>query len=313
MRPIIHRVNDSPEIIERIFRKSVDAGCHAVVSSGFRGDADVVKESGLDGVPAPDGQYWSKILKITPQVTADFMRALAVELKIPYWTRTMCAVSALSGMKNSLNPYHIAPKFVGCEVCPIQNTCALRAQFLQPVPGSIDLLRHLGFGVEVHTANERYQRCEVERRQECQLCCTNCPVAPANLGVPYINIRAYDGSIPSWGEMSLARFLTGGMLATDPAIKPGENSNIRLHPRFKIPDGKSGVGGLYGVNSWMVWSEYLPREKCLKCSYCFLSMFKDILPPELQVTVGASPASILDWEELVTSSRVSVRRSLPIL
>jgi hypothetical protein len=113
--------------------------------------------------------------------------------------------------------------------------------------------------------------------------------------------------------MSLARFLTGGMLATDPAIKPGENSNIRLHPRFKIPDGKSGVGGLYGVNSWMVWSEYLPREKCLKCSYCFLSMFKDILPPELQVTVGASPASILDWEELVTSSRVSVRRSLPIL
>jgi hypothetical protein len=312
VRPIIHTVNDSPETIRRIFTRSVDAGANAIISSGFRGDDEVVESSGLTGVEAPDGQHWSKTLKLTPQGTADYMRSLAEELRVPYWTRTMCAVSALSGMKNSLNPYHLAPKFVGCEVCPIKGTCADRAQFLQPVPGSIDLLRHLGFQVEVHTASERYSRCDVERRQQCSLCCTNCPVAPANMGVPYVNIRAHDGSIPSWGEMSFARFLTGGMLATDPAIKPGENSNVRLHPRFRVEDGRSGVGDLYGVNSWMVWSEYLPANKCLRCKYCFLSMFEDTLPPELQVTVGASPSSILDWEESEVRS-APVRHSLAVL
>ncbi len=296
VRPIVHTVNDDPETIGRIFRRSVDSGCHAIVSSGFRGDDEVVESSGLSGVEAPDGQHWSKILKLTPQSTADFMRQLAAQLQIPYWTRTMCAVSGLNGWQRSLNPYHIAPKFVGCEYCPLQATCMGMAQFIQPLLGSIELLRHLGFQVEVHTASERYRRCDVQRRQECTLCCTNCPVAPANYGVPYVNIRTWDGQIPSWGEMSFARFLTGGMLATDPDIKPGENSNIRLHPRFAVPDGISGVGGLYGVNSWLIWSEYVAKEKCFRCSYCFLSMFKDILPPEYQVTVGCSPVQILDWE-----------------
>ena len=309
VRPIINTLNDSPEVNERIFRRSVDSGANAIISSGFRGDDEVVESSGLSGVEAPDGQHWSRILKLTPQSTSDFMRSLAGEPGVPYWTRTMCAVAALSGETHSLNPYHIAPKFVGCDLCPIRDTCAMRAQFLQPLPGSIDLLRHLGFRVEVHTAGERYQRCDVEKRQECSLCCTNCPVAPANYGVPYVNIRAFDGSIPSWGEMSFARFLTGGMLATDPDIKPGENSNVRVHPRFKMPDGKSGVGALYGVNSWMIWSEYRSAQNCFKCSYCFLSMFKDVLPPEFQITVGMSPSQLLDYEtsDATTNRREALR------
>lgn len=296
VRPIIHTVNDSPELIDRIFRRSVDSGAHAIVSSGFRGDEQVVSESGLSSIAAPDGQHWSKILKITPQVTSDFMRDLAGRLGIPYWTRTSCAVAGLSGAARGLNPYYMAPTFSACASCPLEGTCAKRAQFVQPLPGSVELLQHLGFQVEVHTAAERYRRCDVQRRQDCSLCCTNCPVAPASFGVPYINIRAHDGSVPSWGEMSFARFLTGGMLATDPAIKPGENSNVRLSPRFQMPDGTRGEGSLYGVNSWMVWSEYLPAHQCFRCSYCFLGMFRDVLPPELQVTVGLSPVRLLARE-----------------
>lgn len=299
IRPIIHTVNDSVETIERMFRQSVAHGCHAIVSSGFRGDEETVAGAGLDGVEAPDGQYWSKILKLTPQVTSDFMVNLAAELGVPYWTRTMCAVAALSGMKNSLNPYHIAPGFVGCDRCPLKATCLDRAQWMQPRPGSIELLRHLGFQVEVHTAGERFKRCDVVKRQECSLCCTNCPVAPASYGVPYINIRAHDGSLPSWGEMSFARFLTGGMLCTDPGIKPGEFSEVRLDPRFQIPDGMNGLGGLYGVNSWMIWSEYVPANKCFKCSYCFLGMFKDQLPEQYLKTVGCSPVRVLNFETVL--------------
>lgn len=310
VRPIIHTVNDSQEIIERIFRQSVDSGCHAIISSGFRGDDGVVAEAGMANIAAPDGQHWMRTLKLTPQVTADFMRKLAGELKVPYWTRTMCAVAALSGEQRSLSPYHIAPKFVRCDLCSIRVSCADSAQFQQPVAGSLELLKYLGYQVEVHTAAERYKLCDVQVRSQCTLCCTNCPTAPANLGVPYVNIRRHDGSVPSWGDMSFARFLTGGMLCTDPAISPGENSNTRLHPRFQMPNGLSGQGNLYGVNSWMVWSEYVPMEKCFKCSYCFLSMFKDILPPEYQVTVGMSPVRILDMESEVVPASF---KSLPVI
>lgn len=302
VRPIIHTINDSPEIVGEIFERSVAAGAHAIISSGFRGDDRVVSEAGLKDTSAPDAQHWMRTLKLTPQSTADFMVAKAKSLGIPYWTRTQCAVAALLNKKRSLNPYYAAPKFVDCQRCPIAATCAGTAQFIKPVEDSVDLLRYLGFQVEVHTASDRYQRCEVQVRSQCTLCCTNCPKVP-DMGHPYINIRAFDGSVPSWGEMSLARFLTGGVLATDPLIPPGENSNIRLHPRFEMPDGKAGEGGLYGVNSWLVWSEYVPANKCLKCSYCFLSMFSDILPPEYQVTVGMSPSKIL---QLSNQRRISL-------
>lgn len=290
IRPIIHTINDSPEIIAEMFTRSVDAGAHAIVSSGFRGDEGVVADAGMLCIPAPDGQQWMRTLKLTPQQTSDYMKDLGKSLNIPYWTRTQCAVAFLMGKKRSLNPYYIAPKFVGCDSCPLSDSCSGAAQFVQPTPHSIELLEYLGFQVEVHTASARYQKCAVEVRSQCTLCCTNCPTAPATMGIPYINIRNYRGEVPSWGEMSFARFLTGGMLATDPSIPPGENSNINLHPRFELPNQ------LYGLNSWLAWSEYVPANKCLKCSYCFLSMFTDVLPPELQVTVGMSPVQILKYE-----------------
>lgn len=167
---------------------------------------------------------------------------------------------------------------------------------MRPAANSVAFLEYLGYQVEEHTASARYQRCDVQIRSECALCCTNCPKAPDAFGVPYLNLRRHDGGLPSWGDLALARFLSNGMLVTDPSIPPGEDSNAILHPRFQFPDGTQGVGGLYAVNSWMVWSEYLPANKCLKCSYCFLSMFKDILPPELSITVGMSPSRLLDYE-----------------
>lgn len=296
VRPIIHTINDGVDTITEIFERSVNAGCHAIVSSGFRGDERVVGEAGLKNTPAPDNQTWMKTLKLTPQVTAEFMVDLANKLQIPYWTRTQCMVAYLTGKKRALNPYYLAPKFVQCDRCPLALTCAGTAQFVQPVPHSVELLRYFGFQVEVHTASERYRQCPVQIRSDCQLCCSNCSSAPESLGVPYINIRNYKGEVPSWGEMSFARFLTGGMLATDPSIPPGENSNINLHPRFVMPDGCHGAGAMYCLNSWSAWSEYIPANKCLKCSYCFLSMFEDVLPPELQITVGMSPVRILELE-----------------
>lgn len=298
VRPIINELNSDPETIEYIFRKSKDHGAHGIVSSGFRGDQHVVDATGIGHISAPDDQKWSRILKLSPQATSEYMVNLAKELDIPYKTRTLCMVAILNGDDKSLNPYHMAPKFYDCESCPIKTTCKDSAPFAKPKEGSLELLKDLGFDVEFHSAGENFKNCEVEKRQECTLCCTNCPVAPLQFEVPYLNIRTNKGDLPSWGDMSLARFLTGGILATDPNIKPGETSNVQIDPNlFEIPDGKNGVGNLYGVNSWLCWSEYVPKNKCLKCSYCFLDMFEDVLPPELEITVGMSPSSLLDYKK----------------
>lgn len=295
LRPIVAGRNDRPEVLRPLLERAADAGAHAVVSSGFRGDEETVEATGLADVEAPDGQHWSRTLKITSQATSDWLVEETTRLRLPYWTRTSCAVAALRGDRYGVNPYHMAPKFVGCERCPLQATCMGGAQFRGPAPGSVDLLRHLGFEVTEHTPAARYSRCEVQRRQSCSLCCTNCPVAPASFGVPWLQVRQ-GGGLPSWGDMSFARFVSGGMLCTDPDIKPGEDSRVSLHPRFRVPDGTSGVGPLYAVNSWCVWSEYLPMEQCLRCSYCFLRMFRDQLPEAMRKTVGCSPSQVLSWE-----------------
>lgn len=295
VRPIINEINSSQEIIEYMFKKSIESGAHGIVSSGFRGDQNVVDATGIGMIEAPDSQKWSRTLKLTPQATSDFMSSLAKELNVPYHTRTLCMVARLNKDSHSLNPYHMAPNFYECNSCPLKTTCKDGAQFRQPLPGSLDLLKDFGYDVTFKSAGENYKTCEVSRRQDCSLCCTNCQIAPLNFEVPYINIRTKDGELPSWGDMSFSRFITGGILSTDPDIPPGETSNVQLdNDLFDIPDGKTGEGNLYGVNSWLCWSEYVPKNKCLKCSYCFLDMFEDVLPPELDVTVGLSPSSLLD-------------------
>src|SRR5262249_14870000 len=92
----------------------------------------------------------------------------------------------------------------------------------------------------------------------------------------------------------LARFITGGMLCTHQGLSSQEVSAVQLHPRFWMPDGSQGEGPLYVTTSWLMWSEYLPKERCFKCSYCFVGLYKDHLPQAVRGTVGMSPVRLLD-------------------
>lgn len=65
IRPIIHTINDSPTLIRDLFEKSVYFGADAIVSSGFRGDAQVVQSTGIGAIQAPDAQQWMKTLKLS--------------------------------------------------------------------------------------------------------------------------------------------------------------------------------------------------------------------------------------------------------
>ena len=193
-------------------------------------------------------------------------------------------------------PYHLAPHFAGCDSCVLNESCREAADERVPFAESLELLRHLGYRVSFHPTRQPFRSCDVELRTACELHCTNCTAAPDRFGVPFVHLSRWDGSVPSWGDLILARFITGGMLVTNERLGSREESHVVLHPRFTLPEGSRGEGPLYATTSWLMWSEYLPKDVCFRCSYCFVGMYKDHLPQARLGTVGLSPVRLLKYD-----------------
>jgi hypothetical protein len=276
VRPIVAGVNDSRELLASLVERAAAAGCHAVVSSGFRGDPEIVASSGFDA--ATDDHKWMPSVKILPRASEAWLREVCGHNAVKFWTSTTCAVSALRGERHALAPYHMAPQFAGCDTCELNTTCRGEAAQRAPIEDSLDLLRYLGYRVAFYPVRSRYRSCDVEIRTSCELHCSNCTRAPEDFGVPFVHLSTWDGGVPSWGDLILARFVTGGLLCTNQGLSPREESHITLHPRFRLPNGQDGAGPLYGTTSWLMWSEYLPASECFKCSYCFVGMYGEHLP-----------------------------------
>ncbi len=291
LRPIVPGVNDSPELLKGLVEKAHFAGCHAVVSSGFRGAESIVEDSGFKERHKKWEHGWLPSVKLHTNDMESFVRTLCREQGIGFWTGTSCAVSALRGEAQSRSPYHIAPQFAGCETCSIRDTCYGTRMTMKPKPGSLELLRFLGFRVSFDSPDPTKAPCPVTVRSQCSLHCTNC-TRSSDFGYPTVRMRRWNGTPPSWGDLCLGRFLTGGMLCTDSELSDKEESTIALAPQFALAN--KGAGSLYATTTWMMWSEYLPKEKCFKCSYCFVGMYKDSLPAPMQGTVGISPVRLLE-------------------
>jgi hypothetical protein len=289
----VPNVNDSTEGLLNLMKKAKDHGAHAAVSSGFRGTSSIVDHSGFAHNGIQKNGDWLPSVKLHSTSTETILRKYAEELDIGFWTGTACAVAALGAKKHSLAPYHQASHFAQCDSCSLKNTCHDLRLSQRPKKDSLELLRYLGYQAEFYPANLSAKQCNVGIRSNCSLHCTNCPRAPEDFGAAHVLLKLWDGGTPSWGDLCLARFLTGGLLCTNPNLSPTEESNISLHPRFKIPN--LGAGSLYATTSWLMWSEYLPKEQCFRCSYCFVGMYKNQLPAPMQGTVGMSPIEILNF------------------
>lgn len=290
LRPIVPGVNDSYENLSSIIQEAASNGAHAIVTSGFRGDETIVSESGFE-LATTEHTDWLPSVKLNQHMTEDTLRACAATAKIGLWTGTACAVAALNGDSHSMAPYHLATQFGGCSHCELKHTCADSALARGPRSGSLELLGFLGYHAKFVQAKKSPELCDVLQRSDCPQHCTNCTNAATRFGTPHIILERWDGTVPSWGDLCLARFLTGGMVCTHPQLSSKEESTITLSPRFGF--SSNGAGSLYATTSWLMWSEYLPREQCFGCSYCFVGMYKDRLPAPMKGTVGASPVRIL--------------------
>ncbi len=290
VRPIITGINDSHEILGDIVAKSAENGCHAVVASGFRGDNSVISDSGLQSFPGFDDIKWLPQVKLMKPEITEYLQKECEKLGIGFWRSTHCSIAGLQH-SHTLSPYYLAPQFAGCDTCSIKEVCAQGTR--KPPEGAIELLRYFGYNATFHDRVQPPLLCNVSVRSNCKYHCLNCPATP-KYGVPYIEITRWDGTAPSWGDLSLARFLSGGT----PCVginnsSPFEDSTVGFHPRFHFKKD-SEEGSPYLTTSWFMWSEYLPKNKCFRCSYCFVGMYKEHLPLPMMGTVGMSPVRLLN-------------------
>lgn len=289
LRPLVHGLNDSLEQLTTLIKRAADAGAHAVVASGIKSDEEgKIGYRGFDLVPSPsDGQSWTKERKIIAYKVEQALHELACKAGITFFRRTQCAVAYLSRRKRSLQPYDLSPQHSGCMYCPIKETCADETTVLSPSCGSIELLELLGYDVNFHPSRLGFVRCgyNTEERHQCDDCCTTCDEL-LNNGVPWLDLKSTpSGNPPSWGDFALIRFLTGGVLTY----------SSREHTREGTINAKTSKR-LYAVNSWILWGDSLPWEKCFRCSYCFLPQYhgKELPDPSTFETVGDNPAVLLE-------------------
>jgi len=273
VRPLMSPYNTSKEKIEKIFKTVAVAGGKSAVVSGFRGDEALIEKM------SPDQRTeWALRVKVIPREVYERVERLSKQYGVQLFTRTACAVAAALGEVRTYNPYYNSPNLVKCTElnCPLRETCGAPSE---PRPGSLELLRYLGYDVEFAPARGN-GLCSVsgENRLKCPSCCTTCWKTPETA-----HIRV--GGEVRLGDLAFIRFVTGIM-----AMQPGKNDagdrNVGkvTFPRF--PE----IENVQGLNSW--WPISRNSDKCFGCKYCIVSEYYN--ENEVGARTGFPPVELLD-------------------
>lgn len=271
VRPMTPPYNTAPEVIDRIFTNLAANGAMHVVASGFRGDDAIVRQM------SPD-EHVEWVLRVKQMNGEVFTRFLdhCTRLGMHLFTRTSCGVCAVLG-RPDYNPYLYSPRLVRCsEVgCPnyLNGSCQ---PVTAPKPGSIELLRYLGYTVSL-MGGDCTARCQTtgENRLQCPSCCTTCWVLP----VPAVYI---EGQV-RLGDLTFGRFLTGMLTRHRGCNDTGDKDVGRVTmPRFPEVE-------VTCLNSW--WPMARWGETCFRCEYCILQYYRT---GQAGREFGFPPASLLD-------------------
>lgn len=274
VRPLIPPYNTDEVTLTKMFDGIAASGCRNVVVSGFRGDENMVQKMS----PDPDVDYVMRV-KVMPPEVYETVKRLAEERGVQLFTRTACAVAAVTGSETPYNPYYNSPKLVKCEelACPLRATCG---PIEQPREGSLELIRAMGYDVDFVPGEDGQKSCSVSGadRLKCPSCCTTCYFTT---GIPHIVVK---GEV-TLGDLSFIRFTTGMMAMQNGCRDTGDREVGSVHmPNF--PE----VTQAQALNSW--WPIARNLDKCFGCEYCVVSEYysQNVGGNE----VGFVPADLID-------------------
>lgn len=274
VRPLIPPHNTDEVTLTKMFDGITESGCNTVVVSGFRGDESMVQKMS----PDPNVDYVMRV-KVMPPEVYETVKRLAEERGVQLFTRTACAVAAVTGETTPYNPYYNSPNLVKCKElnCPLQATCGPAEV---PREGSVEMLQAMGFDVEFKPGENGRKLCGVSGadRLKCPSCCTTCYFTT---GIPHIEVRGES----SLGDLSFIRFVTG-MMAMQNGCRDTGDQNVGGVNFPKFPE----VAGAQALNSW--WPIARNMDKCFGCEYCVVSEYytQNVGGNE----VGFTPADLID-------------------
>lgn len=274
IRPFIPPYNTSEAVVRLMVERVAQNGGKTIVASGFRGDEAMVRNL------SPDQQAeWVMRVKQMPGDTYRSLKAATQEYGLQLFLRTACGVSYLAGHTRPYNPYFNSRSLVKCYdlTCPLLETCGAAGE---PNPGSMELLSHLGYQVEIVPGEPGARCCSVtgENRLSCPSCCTTCYMASA----PVTHVRVH-GSV-NLGDLAFIRFITG-LLAMKPGVNDDGAKDIGTVHLPNFPQVQMQV-----LNSWMPWSRTI--ERCYGCSYCVVSEYYN--QAHANEETGFAPVQLLE-------------------
>lgn len=248
-RPLTPPYNTSPEIIEKVCAKVAETGCPVMVASGFRGDDAIIQDMKPD-----EKTSWVMRVKLMTGAVYQALKKSCQKHNIQLFTRTACAISFLTGQKQSYNPYYHSPNLVHCEdlKCPLRQTCG---RSFAPSAESLALAKFLGYELEIIT-EKCPETCSIkpEKRLECPSCCTTC----FRLRVSRILVK---NSGLRLGDLTFIRFLTGCL-----AVQPGKKDDGSLKVGYVTLPRFPKISGIQCLNSW--WPYAHLGDRCFGCLYC---------------------------------------------
>jgi hypothetical protein len=242
VRPMTPPYNTSPEIIDTIFEDLKRVGADAIVSSGFRGDENLIKDMTPD-----ETVRWALHVKLMTKDVFERMRDRALENGMRFFTRTSCAVSYLSKDTRTYNPYYNSPNLVRCDEvrCPLRDTCSSP---VVPKEHSLDFMEFLGYEIEYKRGRDDITcRVQPDKRLGCPSCCTTCFM----LDVPRLMVKNANGL----GDFTFIRFVTGLIAMKDGCRDDGSKDIGSVHlPSF--PE----IQDIDCLNTW--WPYATVGDKC---------------------------------------------------
>ena len=122
-RPICYGINDSPDIIEGVFK--ISNNYNVVIGySGLQGTPDTQKrwlKDGIELTPYPGFNFGHK-KSISSEIQLLFDE-MSVKYNVPIFRKTSCLISYVHGMQRDYNAHYYRPSEMNCENCVMKSKC----------------------------------------------------------------------------------------------------------------------------------------------------------------------------------------------
>ena len=122
-RPIIRSINDSPEVIENIF-KIANKYKTAIGFCGLQGRPEmlkILKENGIHFDAYPGYEIGMK--KALSKEVENFIFEMSEKYNVPSFRKTSCLISYTHGFERDYNAHYYRPNEMRCKKCPMSDKC----------------------------------------------------------------------------------------------------------------------------------------------------------------------------------------------